>query len=147
MALETLFELGEKYYYEPKRVTSFWNKNYIEYDSNSDKHGNLSLDEYLNKTRPQLKNIIINPQNSDAYRIQLTIEMNSISSKDGYEERVMHSGSSNTKYSLYGDANNVVDQLIKSLCSRYQKNLETLMKGSNFISESFQLMYYKLKVS
>ena len=59
----------------------------------------------------------------------------------------MHSGSSNTKYTPYGDANNFFDQLIKSLRSRYQKNLETLMKRSNFISESVQLIYYKLKVS
>ena len=39
----------EEDYYKPKRVISFWNNNYIEYDSNGDKNKILSLDEYLNK--------------------------------------------------------------------------------------------------
>ena len=34
-------------------------------DSNGDKNRNLSLDEYLNKIRPYLRNIIIDLQNSD----------------------------------------------------------------------------------
>ena len=34
-------------------------------DSNGDKNRNLSLDEYLNKIRPYLGNIIIDLQNSD----------------------------------------------------------------------------------
>ena len=43
-----LFEQQEDYY-KPKRVSNFWNNNYIEYESNGDKNRNLSLDEYLNK--------------------------------------------------------------------------------------------------
>ena len=34
-------------------------------DSNGDKNRNLSLDEYLNKIRPYLRNITIDLQNSD----------------------------------------------------------------------------------
>ena len=34
-------------------------------DSNGDKNRNFSLDEYLNKIRPYLRNIIIDLQNSD----------------------------------------------------------------------------------
>ena len=33
----------------PKRVSSFWNNNYIEYESNGDKNNNLSLDKEENK--------------------------------------------------------------------------------------------------
>ena len=47
--IRTLFEHKEGDYYEHKRVTNFWNNNYIEYKSNNDKNRNLSLDEYLNK--------------------------------------------------------------------------------------------------
>ena len=50
----------EKDYHEPKGVNEFWNNNYIEYESNSDKNKNLPLDEYLNKTETYLRNIIIN---------------------------------------------------------------------------------------
>ena len=65
--IRTLFEQGEDYY-KPKRVNSFWNNNYIEYESNGDKNRNLSLDEYLNKIEPYLRNVIIDLQNSERKR-------------------------------------------------------------------------------
>ena len=37
----------EKDYSGPKRVSNFWNNNYIKYESNGDKNRNLSLDVYL----------------------------------------------------------------------------------------------------
>ena len=79
-----------------------------------------------------MRNIIINLQNSDAWKIQLTIAANFISSKDGEEEHLMHSSSGNIKFTPYSDANDVIDKLFKSLRSRYQENLETLMRGSDF---------------
>ena len=33
----------EKNYYKLKRVSNFWNNNYIEYKSNGDRYRNLSL--------------------------------------------------------------------------------------------------------
>ena len=52
-----------------KRVSNFWNNNYIEYENNrNDRNRNLSLDEYLNKTEPYLRGIIINLQNSDTWK-------------------------------------------------------------------------------
>ena len=48
----------------------------------------MSLDEYLNKIKPYLRNITIGPQNIDTWKIQLIIAMNFISSKDAEEERV-----------------------------------------------------------
>ena len=47
-------------------MSNFWNTNYREYESNGDKNRNLSLDEYLHKIKPYLRNIIINLQKSDA---------------------------------------------------------------------------------
>ena len=85
--IRTLFED----YYEPKRVSNFWNNNYIKYERNGDKNRNLSLDEYLPKIKPYLTNIIINFQNSDALKIHLTIVINFISAKDVEEEHIMHS--------------------------------------------------------
>ena len=114
----------EKDYYEPKRISNFWNNNYIEYRSNGDKNRNLSLDEYLHKIKPYLRNMIINLQNFDVWKIQLTIAITFISSKDAEDERVMHSSSGNLKFTPYSDANNVINKLFKSLRSRYQENLE-----------------------
>ena len=82
-----------------------------------------------------MRNIIINLQNSDAWKIQLTITINFISSKDVEEEPVMHSNSCHIKFTPYIDASDVIDELFKSPCSIYQENLET-MKGSDFIFDS-----------
>ena len=138
----TLFEQDEGYY-KPERVSNFWSNNYIECESNGDKNRNLSLDEYLDKTEPYLSNMIIDFQNSDTWKIELTIAINFIFSKDAEEERVMHSSRDNIKFTSYSDADEVIDELFKSLCSRYQANLETSMRGSDFIFDALQLMYYK----
>ena len=69
--------------------------------------------------------IIIDFQNSDTWKIQLTISINFISSKHAEEERVMDSKSDNIKFTSYNHANKVVDELFDSLRLRYQVNLET----------------------
>ena len=43
----------------------------------------------------------------------------------------------------YENANEIVDELFKSLLSRYQVGLEASMRGSDFIFDSVQLLYYK----
>ena len=70
---------------------NFWNNNYNKYENSGGKNKNLSVKEYLDKIKPYLKDIIINLQKSDTWKIQLTIPFNFISSKDVDEERVMHS--------------------------------------------------------
>ena len=60
----------------------------------------------------------------------------------------MHSASGSIKSTSYYDGNEVVNELFESLCSKYQDNLETSMRRSNFIFDSVQLMYYKcLKIN
>ena len=100
------------------------------------------IDEYLNKIKPYLSNIIIDLQNSDTWKIQLTIAINFISSNDA-EECVVHSSSDNIKFTSYSDASEVIDKLFESVCSRYQGNLESSMRGSDFTFDSVQLLYYK----
>ena len=126
--IRTLFEQEENYY-KPERVSNFWNNNYIEHESNGDKNRNLTLDVYLNKIKPYLRNIIIDLQNSDAWKIQLTIAINFISSKDGEEECAIHSSSGNIKFTPYSDANDVTDELFNLRHSIYEENLETSMRG------------------
>ena len=55
----------------------------------------------------------------------------------------MHSNSDNIKITPYSDANGVIEKIIKSIHSKYQENIETSVKGSDFIFNSVQLMYYK----
>ena len=56
--------------------------------------------------------------------------------KDTEEERAMYSMSNNIKFTSYNDANEVVNELFESLLSRYQDNLETSMRGSDYIFDS-----------
>ena len=72
-----------------------------------------------------MRDIIINLQKSDTWRIQLTIAINFISSKDVDEERVMYSKSDNTEFISYDNTNEVVNQFFESLLSKYQIGLET----------------------
>ena len=44
---------------------------------------------------------------------------------------------------FYDNANEVVKKVFESLLSRYRIGLETSMRGSDFIFESVQLLYYK----
>ena len=74
------------------------------------KNGNLSWDEHLHKINPYLKNIIIDLQNYDAWKIQLTIVINFMSSKDGEEDGLMLWSSDSIKLTPYSDANDVNDQ-------------------------------------
>ena len=56
----------------------------------------------------------------------------------------MYSMSDNIKFTSYtNDANQILNELFESLLSRYQDNLETSMRGSEFIFDLVQLVYYK----
>ena len=60
-----------------------------------------------------MRNIIIDLQNSGAWKIQLAIakDIIVIYSKDVEEERVMHSSSGNIKFTPYSNANDVIDKV------------------------------------
>ena len=77
---------------------------------------------------------MIDLQSSDTCKIQLTITINFISSKDIEEESVMHSMSDNIKFTTYNNVNEVVNKLFESLHSKYQ---ETSLKRSYFILIQF----------
>ena len=72
------YEKEDENYYKPVRVNNFWSNNYIEYKSNGDKNRILSVEEYLDKTRPYLGDIINDLKESDTWNIQLTITISFI---------------------------------------------------------------------
>ena len=67
-----------------------------------------------------MRNTIIDLQNSDTRKIQVTTAINFSSSKDVEEESVMQSRSDNIKTTSYNDVGQVVDKLFESLRSNYQ---------------------------
>ena len=95
--IRRFFDQQDDDYYKPKRVSNFWNNNFIEYESNGNRNKNLSLDEYLDKIRLWLRDIIFDLQESD----------NRKSSKQ------LHSKNDNVKFTSYNDAGNVVDEIFE----------------------------------
>ena len=133
--IKNLFENEEdeeENYYKPVREKNFWRSNYIEYKSNGDINKRLSVEEYLNKVRPYLKDLINNVKKSDTWKIQLTIANNVISSLGNDEGRVKDSKSNNIKIMISGEADEVIKELFDSLKNRYQNNLES-MRDSEFV--------------
>ena len=55
----------------------------------------------------------------------------------------MYSKSDNIDFLIYDNANEVVNELFKSLLSRYQTDLETWMRKRNLTFDSVKLLYYK----
>ena len=120
------YEKEEENYYKPVRVNNFWRNNYIEYISNGDKNRMRSVEEYLDKIRPYLRGIINDLKQSDTWKIQLTITINFVSSKDDNDEKcVMHSKSDKTEITINDEADEVIKRLFHSLKNRYQNNLQS----------------------
>ena len=68
-----------------------------------------------------MNDITIDLQESDTWKIQLSIAINFISSKDAEEERVMHAKSNNATFMSFDNVNVVVDELFRSLFFKISK--------------------------
>ena len=77
--------------------------------------------------------------------IQLTMQINLISSKDSDETRIMHTKSSNIEIIIGSEKSDIIEELWQSLLQNYQKGLEQLMKGSEIVRHSIDLLYYHLQ--
>ena len=66
-------------------------------------------------------NTVTDLQESGTRKIQLTIAINFISSKDVEEGRVMHLHSSNTKVMICGNVNDIVDKIFTDISCKIPK--------------------------
>ena len=113
------YEKEEENYYKPVRVNNFYSYNYIEYKSNGDNNKILSVEEYLNKISPYLKDIINNLKKSETWKIQLTMANSFISPTDYVEKGVMHLKSDNIEIMINDEADEIIEELFDSLKNRY----------------------------
>ena len=85
---------------------------------------------------------------SSDWKIQLTMAINFISSKDSDETRTMHTRSNNVEIMDGSETNEIIEDLFESLLQKYQEGLEESMRGSEFVYDSVDVLYYNLnKVS
>ena len=74
--------------------------------------------------------------------------INFISSTDSDETRTMHTKSNNVEIMMGSETDQIIEELFESLLQLYQKNLEESMRGSEFVYDTVDVLYYNLnKVS
>ena len=108
-------------YYKSMSVGYFRNNNYIEHESYGDRNKTISAEEYLNKIRPYLKNIINNLKKSDTWKIQLAKTNNFMSSIDNDQERVLNSKNDNIEIIINDEADKVIKYVFDSLKKKISK--------------------------
>ena len=73
----------------------------------------LSVEEYLNKIKRSVKDIINNFRKSDTWKIQLKVAINFITCEDNDEEYVMHSKNDNIEILINDKAGQVTENVFK----------------------------------
>ena len=68
-----------------------------------------------------------------------------MSKDDSDETRNMRTKSDNIEIMLGSETDEIIEELFKSLLQKYQEGLEESMKGSEFIFDSVNLLYYHLR--
>ena len=67
-----------------------------------------------------------------------------VSSKDFDETRAMHAKNDNVEIMVGNETDEIIIELFKSLSQRYQEGLEESIRGSEFIFDSGDALYYDL---
>ena len=156
-----LFDLSiDEDYYKPIIAKGVFNSSYIQYESKGGKGKNLSIKKYLNMIKPYLSDITndhktqgklrIHPGNEtqSIWKIQLTMTINFISSKHFDETRTMHTKGYNAEIMMGSETDEIIDDLFESFLQNYQERLEESMRGSEFVYDSVDALYYNFtKVS
>ena len=133
----------EENYYEPRKTKGAFGGNYVEYESNGDIGEVSPIEDYLNKIRPYLSDMI--DKHKDAWKIQLTAEItfSSVGEKDSKEFYPIYMHSDNSKVYIGSETSMVVDELLKSFLDGYQFSLRTKMKKSSLNYDRVGAFYYK----
>ena len=92
------------------KTKSAFKGNYIEYESQGDKHKNLSPKEYLDMIRPYLSDMTNDHKTRRERKIQLTMSVNFISSKDVDEARTLCSKSNNMEIMMGNETDEIIEK-------------------------------------
>ena len=78
------------------------------------------------------------------WKIQLLMTISFVSSKDSDGIRTIHTKSDNIYIMMGYETDEIIEELFESLFPKFQEGLEKSMKGSRFIFDSADLLYYHL---
>ena len=129
--------------YEPVLIKSGFDNNYLEYMSNG--NNSLSFNEYLELIKPYLYDLINVYKAKGEWKLQLSAEISFVSQKpDSNEICIMYTRSIPEEIIIGCETEEVAENVIMQLLQKYQDNLQNKMKGSDFIFNGINYLYYDL---
>ena len=141
--IENIRDLFSILDYEPVLIKSGFVNNYLEYMSNG--NDSLSFNEYLELIKPYLYDLINVYKDKGEWKIQLSAEISFISQKPNSNEIcVMFTRSTAEEFMIGSETKEVAEKLFMSILQKYQDNLQNKMKGSDFIFNGINYLYYDL---
>ena len=141
--IENIRDLFSILDYEPVLIKSGFDNSYLEYMSNG--NDSLSLNEYLELTKPYLYDLINVHKAKGEWKIQLSAEISFISQKPNSNEiRVMFTRRPPEEFMIGSETEEVAEKLIMSILQKYQDNLQNKRKSSDFIFNGINYLYYDI---
>ena len=111
----------------------------------SNGNNSLSFNQYLELIKPYLYDLINVYKAKGEWKLQLSAEISFISQKpDSNEIRTMYTRSTPEEIIIVSETEEVAENLIMSILLKYQDNLQNKMKGSDFIFNGINYLYYDL---
>ena len=127
--------------YEPILIKTGFDKNYLEYRSEG--NNSLSFEEYINLIKPYLNDLINDKKDKGEWKLQLSAEISFVSQKPGSDEmRVMYTRNISEEFMSGSETEEITEKLIMSLLQKYQDNLQNKMRGSDFIFNGVNYLFY-----
>ena len=109
----------------------------------SNGNNSLSFDEYLELIKPYLSDLINVYKTKGEWKLQLSAEISFVSQKpDSDETRVMYARSICEEFMVGSETEEVTEKLIMSILQKHQDNLQNRMKGSDFIFNGVNYLFY-----
>ena len=139
--IENVRDLFNIVNYEPILIKTGFDNNYLEYRSEG--NNSLSFEEYINLIKPYLNDLINDKKEKGEWKLQLSAEISFVSQKPGSDEtRIMYTRSICEEFMSGSETEEITEKLIMSLLQKYQDNLQNKMKGSDFIFNGVNYLFY-----
>ena len=145
IGLENVKDLYSILVYKPVLIRAGFKYNYLEYGS--DGNNSLSFMEYLNLIKPYLEDLINEKKNKGEWKLQLTAKISSVSLKpDSDETRLMYTISDPKEFMNGSETEEIIESPYRYLLQKYQDNLNEKMRGSDFIFNGINYLFYNLNI-
>ena len=105
----------------------------------------LSFNKYLELIKPYLYVLINVYKAKGEWKLQLSVEISFVSQKPGSDEnRVMDTRSTPEEFMIGSETEENAEKLFMLILQKCQDNLQNKMRGSDFIFNGINYLYYDL---